>query len=155
MQETKLKNDETSSDIAKKILRDFGYFGHYLHMNAGGRSGKGHVLIQIYKAGGEVGQKELQENCPISSASLSEVLAKLEAEELLERSRQSADRRQLSVKLTLLGHKRAEELLKNKERFEKEAFSCLKTDEQKTLIELLDRIRTSWEQQANTEEVSA
>ena len=28
------------SSVGKRILHDFGYFGHFLHMHAGGRAGK-------------------------------------------------------------------------------------------------------------------
>ena len=61
-------------------MRDLGYFGHFLRLHAGGRSGKQRMLERILREGGTISQRELQDTVPISSAAVSEVLAKLEFE---------------------------------------------------------------------------
>ena len=71
--------NETVS-LARRVLHNLGYFGHFLHIHAGGRSGQQHILVKLYKSGNHMTQRELQEQSCISSASLSEVLAKLEGE---------------------------------------------------------------------------
>jgi DNA-binding MarR family transcriptional regulator len=87
-------------------MRDLGYFGHFLHLHAGGRSGKQHMLERILREGGTVSQRELQDTVPISSAAVSEVLAKLESEGLITRTRSESDKRQLDVTFTENGQAR-------------------------------------------------
>ena len=94
--------NETVS-LARRVLHNLGYFGHFLHIHAGGRSGQQHILVKLYKSGNHMTQRELQEQSCISSASLSEVLAKLEGAGLIERTRSDEDRRQLDIELTDLG----------------------------------------------------
>ena len=63
-----------------QILRRLGYFGYYLHQHWGGRNGKQHILVELLAHDGRMTQRDLQEASCITSASLSEVVAKLEAE---------------------------------------------------------------------------
>jgi len=127
-----------------RILHDLGFFGHYLHVNVGGRSGKQHILMKLDKAGGSLSQRELQEHSDISAAALSEVLAKLEAEGLVERARSQEDRRQMMVSLTPEGAERAIMMHKRFEEFERECVVCLDEDEQEQLLGLLDRMAEHW-----------
>ncbi len=129
----------------KRILYDLGYFGHFLHVNRGGRSGKQHILLVLLKSGPEMTQRKLQEHSYITSASLSEVVSKLEAEGLVSRTRSESDRRTLSIRLTEEGEHQAREELLNRRRFEGQAFSCLSTAEVEDLAKTLDRLATHWE----------
>ena len=96
--------------VETRIMRNFGYFGYYLHVHWGGRNGKQHILVELLAHDGRMTQRELQEASCITSASLSEVIAKLEAEGLLARERSETDRRQLTVTLTEAGTKKASTL---------------------------------------------
>lgn len=135
-------HDETPE---QRILHDFGYFGHYIFTNRGGRGGKQHVLKTLYFAGGEMTQRALLEKTSTTSASLSEVLGKLECEGLLTRERSEADKRQLVVRLTREGSARAEQVIDGKRRFEADALSCLDAEERQELLGLLDRLKDHWE----------
>ena len=126
-------------------MRDLGYFGHFLHLHAGGRSGKQHMLERILNEGGIVGQRELQDTVPISSAALSEVLAKLESEGLVTRTRSQCDKRQLDVSLTQAGQAEAKVCAEKRARFEEEAFSVLSEEERTQLLEVLDRLMGHWQ----------
>lgn len=126
-------------------MRDLGYFGHFLHLHAGGRSGKQHMLERILNEGGIVGQRELQDTVPISSAALSEVLAKLESEGLVTRTRSQSDKRQLDVSLTQAGQAEAKVCAEKRARFEEEAFSVLSEEERTQLLEVLDRLMGHWQ----------
>ena len=126
-------------------MRDLGYFGHFLHLHAGGRSGKQHMLERILDEGGIVGQRELQDTVPISSAALSEVLAKLESEGLVTRTRSQSDKRQLDVSLTQAGQAEAKVCAETRARFEEEAFSVLSEEERTQLLEVLDRLMGHWQ----------
>ena len=91
-------------------------------------------------------QRDLQEASCITSASLSEVIAKLEAEGLVERERSETDRRQLTVTLTGPGTERAHEVLRTREEFERLAFDCLSPEETAQLASTLDRVAARWMQ---------
>ena len=81
-----------------------------------------------------------------ASASLSEVVTKLEAEGLLSRERSEVDRRQLTLTLTDEGALRARAFVESRLRFEKEAFGCLDAEETGELLALLERLSAHWEQ---------
>ncbi len=138
------KASEPSTEL--RIMRNFGYFGYYLHVHWGGRNGKQHILVELLANGSEMTQRELQEASCITSASLSEVIAKLEAEGLVTRKRSETDRRQLTVTLTPEGTDRAREVLRTRREFEGRAFDCLEPSERERLAETLDRIAARWEE---------
>lgn len=139
--------EETRQDeepLSRRILHDLGFFGHYLHVHAGGRSGKQHILAKLHQAGGKLSQRELQERSHISSAALSEVLSKLEMEGLVTRSRSDEDRRQMDITLTEEGITQAIMRKREFEAFESECLSCLSEDERIQLLEMLDRLAELW-----------
>lgn len=126
-------------------MRDLGYFGHFLHLHAGGRSGKQHMLERILHEGGTVSQRELQDTVPISSAAVSEVLTKLESEGLITRTRSASDKRQLDVTLTENGQVEAKVCAEKRAKFEAEALSVLTEDEKGQLLDMLDRLMKHWQ----------
>ena len=127
-----------------RILRNLGYFGYYLHVHWGGRNGKQHILIELHAHDGQMTQRDLQEASCITSASLSEVIAKLEAEGLVTRERSETDRRQLTVTLTEEGSARAREVIRTRAEFERAAFDCLSPEETAHLASTLDRVAARW-----------
>ncbi len=129
-----------------QILRRLGYFGYYLHQHWGGRNGKQHILVELLAHDGRMTQRDLQEASCITSASLSEVVAKLEAEGLLSRERSETDRRQLTLTLTDEGRRRARDFIESRREFERRAFDCLTPAERDHLLETLDRVAERWEQ---------
>ena len=135
---------QQEGSLSHKVLYDLGFFGHYLHVHAGGRSGKQHVLAKLHMAGGQLSQRELQERSHISSAALSEVLSKLECEGLVIRSRSDEDRRQMDISLTDEGTKQAIMRKREFEAFEAECLSCLSDEEQVQLLGMLDRLVEHW-----------
>ena len=130
--------------LPRHVLHNLGFFGHYLHLHAGGRSGQQHVLVKLYKSEGHMTQRELQEAAGISSASVSEVLAKLECAGLIARSRSDEDRRQMDIELTEAGRARAEDHIEERRRFEAQCLTCLTEEEQKQLVGMLDRLVEHW-----------
>lgn len=134
------------NDAGKRIMHDLGFFGYYLHAYQGGRNGKQHVLTELLANGSRMTQRALQDSSCITSASLSEVVAKLEAEGLVTRERSEADRRQLNVALTEAGEQRAREVLHARAEFEAHAFDCLTPDELEQLADTLDRVAARWEE---------
>lgn len=127
-----------------RILHDLGYFGYFLHLHRGGRSGKQHVLVWLLKSGGTMAQRDLQENSPITSASLSEILAKLESEGLVTRLRSETDRRQQTIALTGTGRVKAHEVVSSRRAFDERALSCFTDEEVADLADKLDRLAAHW-----------
>ncbi len=140
--------------VCKEVRFDFGYFGHFLHMHAGGRAGKQYVLIRLLKSGGSLTQRELQEVGGTASASMSEVLAKLESEGLIERVPLETDARQRMVRLTSAGAAKATDIEAHRLRFEKDALSPLSEEEQGELAGMLDRVAAHWRQIEDKERVA-
>ncbi|WP_417229225.1 MarR family winged helix-turn-helix transcriptional regulator [Thermophilibacter sp.] len=129
-----------------QILHRLGYFGYYLHTHWGGRNGKQHILVELLAHDGRMTQRDLQEASCITSASLSEVVTKLEAEGLILRERSETDRRQLTLTLTDEGTRRARAFIESRREFEQLAFDCLTPDERDRLLETLDRVAERWEE---------
>lgn len=138
--------EETGSQpsIETRIMRNFGYFGYYLHVHWGGRNGKQHILVELLAHDGKMTQRDLQEASCITSASLSEVIAKLETERLVTRERSETDRRQLTVTLTPEGERKAHEVVRTRAEFERLAFECLSEDKKEELASMLDLLAASW-----------
>ena len=90
----------------RRALHDLGYLGHYLHVHTGGRNGRQRTLMRLLDEG-PITQRSLLDQSGVSSATLSETLAKLEAEGLLVRERSREDRRQLVLTLTDEGREAA------------------------------------------------
>ena len=155
MRETQFQEAALTEPPNRRLLHDLGYFGHYLHLHAGGRGGKQFVIISLVLHGGEMSQRDLLEHACISSASLSEVLAKLEAEGLVTRTKSEEDRRLLAVALTEAGREKAEEVLEYKNRFEEESFACFDEQERTQLLDYLDRLVKHWRTLEEKEEVPA
>jgi DNA-binding MarR family transcriptional regulator len=136
--------EEGEASSAQRVLRDIGYLSSFLHQHAGGRSGKPHVLTKLLRHDGHLTQRELQAYVPTSPATLSEILSKLEAKGLIERTPLESDRRQLDVRLTEAGRERARDMEEHKREFEQDCLSVLDLDERQQLIGLLDRVVAHW-----------
>lgn len=131
---------------ARKILALLGYCGHYMHFHGGGRSGQAPILCTLAKAGGTLSQQELGMRFDLKPGSLSELLSKLEAAGLIERTRNPSDRRQLFVKLTEEGAAKAGQDQGDRLRFRRHAFEVLTTEEQEQLISALEKVRDHWKE---------
>jgi len=138
-------HEVTGNPLNRRLLHDLGYFGHYLHLHAGGRGGKQYVLISLLVNGDEMSQHDILEHACTSSASLSEVLAKLESEGLITRTKSTEDRRLFAVVLTAAGKAKAEEYFADRARFEEDSFACFDEEERAQLLDRLDRLAVHWQ----------
>ena len=137
---------DPASKRAAAILKGLGYCGHYMHFHGGGRSGRIPILCMLDRRGGQMSQQELGGCFEIKPGSLSEILSKLEAAGLIERTRDPKDRRQLFISLTERGRAEAQKAHEGRESFRQKAFTALSPEEQEQLIDMLDRIRVTWEE---------
>lgn len=131
---------------AKRILKGLGFCGHYLHFHGGGRSGQAPILCMLDRSGGTLPQIELGSRFELKPGSLSEILSKMEASELIKRTRDEKDRRQLLVSLTEQGSAVAHREHERRHEFRSKAFSALTEEEQVQLVEMLEKIRITWEE---------
>ncbi len=138
--------DTVDAERIDSVLLDIKALGHYLYFHGRGVSGKPQILCALYEGGGVRTQRELGEMFAIKPSSLSEVLAKMEALGYVVRTRDQGDSRKLIVKLTETGAAEAEAEMARRDRFREWSLSCLTTDEQGRLLELLDRVRDHWKQ---------
>ena len=68
MTDTELCASLGEQTTERRLLQDFGFFGHFLHVHAGGRNGKQHILTSLYRNGGHMAQSELARQSCVSSA---------------------------------------------------------------------------------------
>lgn len=140
-----VSQDTPEEARARKLLELLGFCGHYMHFHGGGRSGQTPIICLLAKNGGQMSQQELGMHFTLKPGSLSEILSKMETAGLIERTRNPQDRRQLFVRLTEEGQRRAELDQAGRVAFRRAAFTPLTAAEQEQLITMLEKIRTRWE----------
>ena len=120
--------------------------GRYLHFHWGcGRGSQFHAL-RILESGGEMTQRQLQDRMGIRQGSLSELVKKLEEQELIVRAPSPRDRRQLLIRVTDKGHRLNLEHHERRQRESLELLGALSEAEQRQLGEYLSRLLDSWEE---------
>ena len=126
------------------ILRNLSHLGHYLYITRGCRGGQQFILTALYREG-DMTQKDLLAKTKNTSASLSEMVSKLEAKGLVERTRVDKDRRQTLLSLTKEGRKQAKEAQEVIKSFEAHALSIFSDEEKVTFCAYLDRLVEHWD----------
>ena len=117
--------------------------GHFLHFIMGGNAGRKRVLATLLREG-EISQRTLQDLLDIQSGSLSEILAKIEADGLLEKVKCGSDRRGYILRLTESGQALAKQVTACHEARVDKLLGCLSDDEQLALLAMLDKLTLHW-----------
>lgn len=117
--------------------------GHFLHFNMGGKAGRKRVLATLLREG-EISQRTLQDLLDIQSGSLSEILAKIEADGLLEKVKCGSDRRGYILRLTESGQALAKQVTACHEARVDKLLGCLSDDEQLALLAMLNKLTLHW-----------
>ena len=125
------------------IIRQFRSVGHFLHYNMGGCSGRKRILT-ILLHHPQMLQKQLQEILQIQCGSLSEIVAKLESEGLVQRQKCISDARQMTVSLTDEGRESAQALWEEYLLKVQRLMSCFSVQEQQQLNSYLERMLAHW-----------
>ena len=123
------------------LLRVLGHLGHHME----GPGGQGRIL-SVLKANGEMTQRALTEMLGIQPGSASEIITKLERAGLVIRTPNPDDRRTADISLTEAGEARAEVAAEKAKTFKEELLSALTEEEKDTLLPLLEKLCTSWEE---------
>lgn len=101
-------------------------------------------LLSVMAEHAPVTQRALADLLQIRSASLSEILMKLEKSGAVVREKDEEDRRNVIVSLTRHGREMLAENAREGGRTAEVLFAALDEDEKKRLAELLEKLLTSW-----------
>lgn len=129
------------------LLALFHRCNHLLSRSRQPGQSQGRILMILHHMGGTVSQKELQDILQIRAASLSELLAKLEKNEWITRSKEETDRRSSLIQLTESGKAHINDHAKIRQKAAQTLFQCLTPEEQLQLAQLLKKLNQSWAQQ--------
>lgn len=126
-----------------KLFALFNKLSHlFVHRN-GQNQGKNRILA-ILRHHGDMTQRELLDHTDIRSASLSELLAKIEANGDISRERSSENARSIYIRLTPKGKTEAIRIHQENLQLSDELFSCLNKQEQEQLEHILIKLLASW-----------
>ena len=127
----------------KDLLKTMEMCGHFLYHRRGGKRGQARILKLLIE-NGEMSQRSIQDILDIKSGSLSELVRKMEAENLISREKDEADRRNITIKITPKGIERAEENSQILKKQEQVMFNSLNDEEQEQLYTLLKKLIDDW-----------
>jgi DNA-binding MarR family transcriptional regulator len=134
---------ESQKKIDEKMLLLFRNCGHFIH-NTKPISGGQRRVLTILLEQGNMTQRKLLDITGIRSASLSEVLMKIEMKNYIVRKKRLDDKRNIDISLTDEGKTIAGQIKEQNDENVKKLFSCL-TDEEKTqLMPILVKLRDFW-----------
>ena len=147
-----MKEGYDSLDQNNKLIWNLRDIGHTMRHISEGKGSQKRILI-ILKEAKQITQRELTQRLQIQPGSVSEVVGKLEAAGFLVRSPSETDRRTTNISLTEAGRAAAEEAHTQRQERHQQMFSSLSEEEKDTLLHLLEKVNTDWEQkyrQSNT-----
>lgn len=121
----------------------------FVHRN-GQNQGKNRILA-ILRHHGDMTQRELLDHTDIRSASLSELLAKIEANGDIQRERSRENARNVNICLTSKGRAEAEQIHRENLMLSDELFSCLTKEEQMQLEPILIKLILHWKKEEEKE----
>lgn len=139
-----------NTDLSHRIIGNLRMCGHFLYFKMGDRAGRRKIFAALLQ-NGSMPQKEIQDMLGIKSGSISEMLAKIEAEGLIEREKSKKDKRQVNLKLTEEGRRQAALM---KEAFDQRSeimMECFSDKEKTQLALMLEKLNKHWAQMTLSE----
>lgn len=119
---------------------------HILHHRRGRKQhGQGKIL-QILSSKGSITQRDLLDAAGTRSASLSELLGKMEANGYITREQNADDKRNVDISITASGREAAEALQKEREETAGKLFESLNEEENEQLNGILSKLLNAWKQ---------
>jgi DNA-binding MarR family transcriptional regulator len=115
---------------------------HILHHRKGKDSQQ--RILAILTERGAMSQRDLTEVLDIRSASVSEILSKVEVNGFILRSKNEVDKRNVNITLTESGHAEAARIDAHRREFVQQMFSCLTAEEKTSLAALLEKLLADW-----------
>lgn len=105
--------------------------------------GQYRLLSKLFEHG-SMEQKALQDKMCLKSASISELLIKLENSGLIIRKKDENDRRNIIISLTNQGEIKAQEYIIKNELDANDLFECLNEQEKEQLKVILEKLEKDW-----------
>lgn len=102
-----------------------------------------------------VSPSELSQHQHISKNTISSLLASLEDQKLIERTLSSEDKRSFKIRLTQTGRQLVQSTLPEHNVLLEQLFAALNTEEQKTLLKILTKLRGALVQQLHASELDS
>ena len=133
-----------SASMDDKLIMNLRDISHMMRGQYEGKASQKRILIILHESDA-LTQKELTERLGIQPGSASEILSKLENAGFITRTPHEADRRTTDIQLTNAGTESALEAVEQRQKRHQEMFSCLSSEERKTLLSLLEKIHSDWE----------
>lgn len=137
-----LTEDHQGNQESKLIALFYKCSHLFMHRN-GKNQGKNRILA-ILSSHGNMTQRELLDHTDIRSASLSELLAKIESNGDIMRERNKENARHVDICLTEKGKQEAEKICREQAELARELFSPLDEEEQKQLELLMVKLLLAW-----------
>lgn len=131
-------------DINDELIRNLRDLSHVIHLLYEGKGSQKRILIILNEVG-SISQRELTQRLGIQPGSVSEVLAKLEAAELIIRIPGILDRRTSEIQLTDRGKVLAEEAALQRKKRHEEMFACLTQEEKQNFLSIMKQVYSDWE----------
>ena len=134
-----------SQDRNNKLIWNFRDIGHTMRQLYEGRGSQKRILILLQEENGMT-QKELTNRLGVKPGSASEVLNKLEQAGAISRTPSETDHRTTELRLTPAGEALASEAAAQRAERHEQMFAVLSDAEKDTLIALLEKVNTHWDQ---------
>lgn len=125
------------------LLHLFLHCGHFLHHRKGNHHGQERILSILQKNNAMI-QRDLQDFAQIQSASLSELLIKLEENGSIIRKKNEKDKRNINVILTDHGQALAQKSGKRSHQEAVQLFNVLTNEEKEMLQHILQKLFIHW-----------
>ena len=138
-----MQENNNKNILCHRIISNLRACGHFLHFRMGGRGGRRRILSTLLEHG-ELQQRELQDILEVRSGSLSEMLAKIENDGLVEKIRNEQDRRNYNLKLTEKGMNNAIQMQTLYDDKIKQLLSCFTDCQAKDFLAMLDVLLEHW-----------
>lgn len=133
------------------LVHRFHHCAHLLMHRRGKEGGRAGALMVISRHGA-LSQRALAEKLDIRSASVSELLGKMEESGLITREADPADKRAVLVDLTEQGREEAARVAAQREEANKDLFAALTDEEKRALEGILGKLAHAWHQEFDREE---
>lgn len=130
--------------LFRGVLKHMARLHHHGHGHGPGRHAQRHVLA-ILRERGSLNQRELMGMLNVRSASLSELLGKLERHGLVRRERDEQDRRNFVISPTEAGNMAFSEHESERREQAEQVFAALDAEERASLAGLLEKLARSLE----------
>ena len=128
-----MTQEEQVRDLVYTLWRCF----RFLHKHSEGGKVSQLRVLRVLRRHEEMTQRQLLDHMAIQQSTLSELLKKMEDQDLIQRTCCPQDRRQVILRLTEAGREQLEQM---------EA-RVLSWEERQTLLELLTKLDASWSEQ--------